>query len=264
MSGAFPPSSSPPSSANPLDGGSATPIPNSRCVLWLHPTEVVPKPLLRSLSRRIERTVFATDAYQALAEVCALAREGQREGRPSPIVLLLIKPLRLADADQVLHYLDMYAPKTRRWRFDPSAAPIFAPMSEEDVAKLTRHGVRTGTEGDTDSSRPSQPEIVVPTGSANRAVPAAARSSGSGPSFPNLGNSGSGIGGKLRPSPKPRLRLVEADPSAETIVGTTGPGGTSFAQLTPEELQMLLSDPPSSGNSRPGNSPSNSPKGNRS
>jgi hypothetical protein len=256
MSGASTPNS-PPSAANPLDGGSATPIPNSRCVLWLHNNEVVPKPLLRSLSRRIERTVFATDAYQALAEVCALTREGQREGRPSPIVLLLIKPLRLADADQVLHYLDMYAPKTRRWRFDPSAAPIFAPMSEEDVAKLNRAGVRTSQGSETETARP---EIVVPANAGRKLSPAQAPGA---PMFPNLAGSGgtSGLGGKLRPSPKPRLRLVEADPSAETIVGSTGPGGTSFAQLTPEELQMLLSDPPSGGGNKPGSGGS---KGNRS
>jgi hypothetical protein len=234
-------------------------------VLWLHPADVVPKPLLRSLSRRIERTVFATDAYQALAEVCSLAQEGLRTGKQRPIVLLMMKPLRLADADQTLHYLDMYAPRTRRWRFDPSAQPIFGPMSEQDVARLSTAGAgeqqrQSSDPGDSvaglmprDPGSSRMGDIVVPpprtsaaaTGAPRRGTPS---TTGASPIFPSLGGSGGAGGVKSRPSPKPRLRLVEADPSAETIVGTPGPGGTNFSQLTPEELQMLLADPPTDGN----------------
>lgn len=251
------------------DRGGA-PIANSRCVLWLHPNDTVPKPLLRSLSRRIEKTVFATDEYQALAEVMSLVRDGKRSGAPCPIVLLLMKPLRLSDAGEVLHQLDMYAPRVRRWRFDPSATPVFAPMSDADVAKLARAASRRAEDED-EGAGPGTPAETAVHGSRVVVAPAAASgmlersgsgggagrgegrsadvshrrgmpSQASGPRFPSLGASPAGSAG--RPLPKPRLRLVEADPSADTIVGTSVGGGTNFAQLTPEELQMLLSDAP--------------------
>lgn len=241
--------------SGPTGGGGnveGTPIAHSRCVLWLHPSEVVPKPLLKSLSKRIERTIFATDSYQALAEVLALGQEGKREGRVCPIVLLLIKPLRLSDADQVLHALDMYAPRTRRWRFDPSATPVFAPMSEEDVARLSRAGA-----SDSESQSISRGQIVVsPDAGESLGLSRGDRPSslagprpfshgrtereserrGPGGSGGSSVGSGSGRGSDRTraaptPSPKPRLRLVEADAMADTIVGTPLddglPGGPS-------------------------------------
>lgn len=229
------------------------PIPNSRCVLWLHPQESVPKPLLRSLSRRIERTIFATDSYQAFAEVCSAESESKRDGGPSRVVLLMIKPARLAEAGDVLHHLDMYAPRTRRWRFDPSANPIFAPMSEQDIARIMRESGSTvsGSRGDAGDSVAG--EVVVRPSSSQKAVSAGGGVAGPGtPIFPVLSST-------PRPRPKPRLRLVETDPSAETIMG--GPGATNFSQLTPEELQMLLNDPPGEGTVSPPPKPSGSSAG---
>lgn len=209
-------------------------IPGSRCVLWLHPTDSVPKPLLKSLSRRIERTIFATDSYRALAEVCAAETACKREGGPSRVVLLMIKPARLAEAGDVLHHLDMYAPRTRRWRFDPSANPIFAPMSEQDVARIMRESGLAATGGRGDPGGSVAGEVVVrPQGNGQGAAVGVATPGT--PIFPVLSST-------PRPRPRPRLRLVEHDPSAETLVG--GPGATNFSQLTPEELQMLLNDPP--------------------
>lgn len=238
-----------------LSGGSGdAAIPNSRCVLWLHPQDVVPKPLLKSLSRRIEKTVFTTDSYQALAEVCAASAESKREGRPCPVVLLLIKPARLAEAGDVLHHVDMYAPRTRRWRFDPSANPIFAPMSEQDIARIMRESgpARHAAAGSNSDPGDSQaPDVVVRKG-AGASVAATLSGRSGAPIFPVLSST-------PRPRPRPRLRLVESDPSAETLVG--GPGATNFSQLTPEELQMLLNDPPTgdSGGDLPGKSSSVKP-----
>lgn len=223
-----------------------SPIPNSRCVLWLHPQDVVPKPLLRSLSRRIERTVFATDSYQAFSEVCAAGLDGKRSGKPCPVVLLLIKPARLAEAGDVLHHLDMYAPRTRRWRFDPSANPIFAPMSESDVARIMREsGPSTANAERSDGAETGVLKVI--TRKPGEQVGAVAGTLGT-PIFPEISST-------PRPRPRPKLRLVESDPSAETIMG--GPGSTNFSQLTPEELQMLLNDPPASDSvDRSSNTPS--------
>lgn len=171
-----------------------------RCVLWHAAGAAMPGELLSTLSKRISHFTFCTDAYAALAHVCAIERE-RREARArgeagahAASLLVIIEPGELPEFAEVVGAVGLYAPGAtlRRWR--RGANPRFAPV----------------VEGGMDT--PQIPSTVV--------IP--------------------------KPVAAPGLRLAGA--AAERAAVPIHRPWSGGAQLSEDELRMLLEDePPAAG-----------------
>lgn len=102
------------------------------CVL-LHPPEaVVPSDLLASLSKRIRRVTTMSDSYIAFAEVCATARE-RRMFAKTPVVLVLVEPMQLPDAAQVVEAARRHAPNAALWWYSSAVNPRLRAVADGDT-----------------------------------------------------------------------------------------------------------------------------------
>lgn len=118
-----------------MGGGVSTDL---RCVVWHAPETRVPEPLLRRLRDRNVPITVATDPYAAMAFAC-------RPGDPAdpkhdaPRVLLLVDPDHLPRAGEVVLCLQLYAPETVPWIFDPAggADRTLRAATREDIARWT-------------------------------------------------------------------------------------------------------------------------------
>jgi hypothetical protein len=150
-----------------------------RCVLWHAPGDAMPGDLLSTLSRRIAHFTVCTDAYAALAHVCAVERDrraGLARGETHPASLLvLIEPDRLDEAELVVQAVRFYAPGCTMRRYNARAAVRFAPVDTSaeraeggrgagPVANTPRMGMPTlRLSGDAAVQR-NEPTAPAPTG----------------------------------------------------------------------------------------------------
>lgn len=102
--------------------------PGARCVVLhagpdaRHPTPVPPE-LEESLDRRGVRRVRASNAFEALAEVCAI---DPRSGSRIPSALLIVEPRRSAPRDtlaRLVAAVRRHAPEVSVWRYERDSTP---------------------------------------------------------------------------------------------------------------------------------------------
>lgn len=102
------------------------------CVV-LHPHEmVVPQDLLASLAKRIRRVSTMTDSYLAFAEVCATARD-RRLFAKTPVVMVLVEPMQIPDAAQIVESARRHAPNAALWWYSASVNPRLRAVAEGDA-----------------------------------------------------------------------------------------------------------------------------------
>lgn len=199
----------------------------------LHPRGIEPSPELReALAKHRIGVRRASSSYDALAQVCALLRDGPIR----PVVLLLAHPAKLDGADVVYEAAQTYAGKAACWMYDPSSTPRLRGVTPEDARAWTRNPV---------SRLIASPE---PTGSARAAVTFV------GPGFPRTPVVPAAPSTEPRPGAAgPSMPTKPVARQAPRFVGGSWDGGTSSFPgtavprhaLTDEELAMLLADRPS-------------------
>jgi len=218
--------------------------------------------LLNSLTKRIGHVVFCTDAFNAMAEVCAAERErgGGRTGGASGAgggaagtVLMLIEPASLIGAGELVMEIRLYAPATLVWKYQSSANPRLAAVVEGDVSSWASLPIRNvgmiepsprTPAGEMQASRPTPgPTRLKLSGESDMPQP-----SGPRPQSPEI---------VVRPQPAARSNGSGAShgsggPSHLTLRGGGaaspeegfGVPTRSRSVLSAEELRMLLSDDP--------------------
>lgn len=226
-----------------------------RAIIWHAATGELPGEMLSSLTRRISKFSFCTDAYSVMAEACLVERQRNAEKRanhPAPVqaVLVLVQPDHLGELGEVLEAIGLYASSTCLWRYDRGANPKLNPVVQEDVQRwIERHQARNGQ-------------------AAKSAVPTAAAPRRPEPDVIRMPTVQTRPVGLIVPKPvaspaktteaPPRMRLVgtDAEPSNGEPNAAKPSNGVAPAparaskqprittQLTEEELRMLLSDEP--------------------
>lgn len=102
------------------------------CVVLHAPEVAVPADLLASLSKRIRRVIAMTDSYTAFAEVCATARE-RRMFAKTPVVLVLVEPMQIPDAAQVVEAARRHAPNAALWWYSGAVNPRLRAVADGDT-----------------------------------------------------------------------------------------------------------------------------------
>ena len=213
------------------------------CVLLHAPGAAVPTALLASLSKRIGRIESFTDSYLALAEACANAA-------PS-VVLLLVEPSNLPEAEEVVAAARLYAPRATIWYH----------TQQRGLVKLGTQDRLPEPPRPQPSTPPTGPRLAATFGpDTPRLKPGGAPAFRPAPKTARASNEQSRVvvrpGGGIAPR---RLRLVGDVPPQQAsgvngkamtpqVCGQTGTeaGEAGQAQtaplLTEEELRMLLGD----------------------
>lgn len=224
--------------------------PRIACVLFHAPGAPVPTDLLAALGKRIRHITTFSDAYTAFAEACVLARA-------STVVLVLVEPSTLADADQLVRSSRLHLPAATIWHFSQTNGRALRKLAPTDVIPWSVPS----------AARPEPPPAAGPRlastlgpdtprlkpGGASAFRPAARNAKPANDPPRIVVRPGGGIG--IR-----RLRLVGDELPAKPAAPQSPPANGSHAPvpgapdpaaaepsapaplLTEEELRMLLSD----------------------
>ncbi|MFN7020107.1 MAG: hypothetical protein ACK4WH_02105 [Phycisphaerales bacterium] len=251
---------------DPPKGSEAVSPARALCVLFHPPGAEVPSELLNSLARRIGRIASCTDAYTAMAEVCASERDrasSTQDASPAT-VLLLVEPRTLRDAAELTAQLRLFAPAAVCWKFQRGANPVLSAVVDSDVGAWS-----TKDAGSADSGAP--PATVSRSGGAGhsphhppakpRVEAAPSQPSAPAASSPRLRLAGASLPDPsgpfpdapeiiVRPQPKPGRPAhtppsIRPQPPALTLRGSSvagDPPERSRPPLSADELRMLLGD----------------------
>jgi len=128
------------------------------CVL-LHASggATVPTDLLASLAKRIPHITTHSDSYRAFAEVCALAK-GRGGELVSTVVLVLVDPVAIGDAEELVDELRMHAPTVAVWWY-----------AQKDGRSLRKLG--PGERAPWTAQRPADNPLAPPVIAERRATP---------------------------------------------------------------------------------------------
>jgi len=91
----------------------------ARCVIWRSADDVVPAALRKALQDRGLWFTECDTASWATAEACRLNTMDDC----TPVILLLLAPASLPDADAVLRTCLKFAPQVSHWVYDEDATP---------------------------------------------------------------------------------------------------------------------------------------------
>lgn len=261
---------------NPPKGSTAVPPARALCVLFHAPGVQVPSELLNSLARRIGRISSCTDAYTAMAEVCASERDraSSTDAAGPATVLILVEPRTLRDAAELTAQLRIFSPAAVCWKFERGANPVLSAVVDSDVGAWSTQDAGTATS----ASRPSTATLARSTVDSPPLPPAMPRVETSPPlpstpaaSIPRLRLAGASLpdpSGPLpeapeivvRPQPKQPNRPTPAPPAIRphppglTLRGSAAAGDLpvrSRPTLSADEIRMLLGDDPPTAPSPP-------------
>lgn len=260
-----------PDGPNDSETGGGVPA-RPRCVLWLAPGASAPEDLRQSLEKRGLGVVEVHDPFAAMARLCVMDRSTQ-PGEPA-VILIVASPAAPAQAAEVVHAAERYAPRVVCWLYDAAGNPKLRRILPEDVQGWSRQAV-VGPAGAGSPPRlrltdaePATPPSPTSSSSASATAPSARPgASGSTPI--------TAVIAPARPGTASRPRLAEPDPMQAnngTPPGGTPPPGTPTPGpapsppaehrprvhpiLTNEELSMLLAeDLPGSGQPSPSAAP---------
>jgi hypothetical protein len=219
-------------SQRPAEPGSHAP----HCVVWHAPNAPPPADLLAALAKRHVTLEFRTGPFAALAEACFLDRAfhaGQADpsGPGHGVILVLVRAHELTDAPEVVRAVELYAPRTRCWRYEPGASVQLAAVTSADLIS-----------GPDAPTPPATPEVVV-TPAFRRAapppVPGAVRHPAQG--RPPLRLAGEGV---LPARPEEDDALAAPKVREDSIPGQPPEPPTASGRqvLSPDELAMLLGE----------------------
>lgn len=230
-----------------------------RCVLFSRPGQAVPSDLLNSLARRIGRIASCTDAYTAMAEVCAVERDRATSdpALPAATVLVLIEPHALSDAAEIVSQLRLFAPAAVCWKFESSANPRLSAIVDADVATWTAKPSPPPPPNATAAGQPSRRTGVPPAPAPRLRIAGASLPDPSGPlpdqpeivvrPQPRVARSSHPPGGST-PLPSPPNPMRQPPPLTLRGVGRATSDDSAppppRPALTAEELRMLLGDDP--------------------
>jgi hypothetical protein len=207
-------------------GQDAVPLaPGCRCVLLHAPDRDPDAALIEALRARGVEPVRVTNAYAALAALCA--REGHDAGPAprTPLVLLLDEPERVQGRARLVAAAARYAPRAACWTFEsratPSLRPLVEPHAPHPADHLKHHPTRLPNPG-----HPARHAHTAPAEASTR--PDAA------------------------PEPVPQLHLAPAhglEPRHLTA-HTKLPEVDTGRLLTPDEVEALMGITPPAKNGR--------------
>jgi len=220
-----------------------------RCIIW-HSSSTEPDPdLIAALVSRRMHVVACSNAFDALAHVCAAARHsgshGARAATPATI-LVLSDPGELPGVVNVVTLTGRYAARAACWTFEASGSRRLRPIEREDVEQWQRGERAASGSNGLSLDRPLD-------GSIGFEREPAARQSGRGESVASAESSGD----SSSTSQSPRLRLAgegpislsekDLEPVAKDNFHHTGKVGGIRQHLSDEELKMLLAIDPERG-----------------
>ncbi|MBX3407112.1 MAG: hypothetical protein KF869_10135 [Phycisphaeraceae bacterium] len=201
------------------------------CVL-LHPQEVaVPADLLASLSKRIRRVSAMSDSYIAFAEVCATARE-RRMFAKTPVVLVLVEPMQLPDAAQVVEAARRHAPNAALWWYSSAVNPRLRAVADGDTGAWAAARRRVSNQDTLVTGLAVGGSTRRPVFGANETPRVVVRNSGSGQRLRLVGHEHESRGPAGTRSPGPSATKGGEDPGHRTMTPL----------LSEEEMRMLLAE----------------------
>ncbi len=225
-----------------------------RCVLW-HSPQVAPDPdLIAALMSRRMHVVACANEFDALAHVCASARQATPRGTHAAApatILVLSDPGELPGVVEVVALAGRYAARAACWTFEASGSRRLRPIERADIEQWKRGGRaspdaidlsldaiadplagRLGTlGGDPEPRTAMEPGMESPESSGTETEPVSS-------SLPRLRLAGEG------PIATPANEIIS---SVGNNLHHTGNSGGVRQQLSDEELQMLLATDPERG-----------------
>jgi hypothetical protein len=121
---------------------------NARCVIWRPRDTEVPPELRTALQQRGLWFTECDTASWATAEVCHL----NQVDSATPVILLLMSPKDLDNAEAVLTVCDRYAPHATHWVYDENCDPklhaVFRTGPKNDQPEPAPNASLVGTEID--------------------------------------------------------------------------------------------------------------------
>lgn len=206
----------------------------ARCVLWC--AAAAPADLLDALARRRVIVTEAADPYRALATLCRL--HAGRAGVPP--VLLMVEPASARRSADLARAAWTYAPRAAVWMYEAGSNPTLRGIVEADVERWSPTQSDNGT--------PPPPTVVVMPGAGLTGGGTIARIGGPGMGgSPRPGeNNGPGRASGLRLSHDSGVDHGTVRDDDLGPAGTESPG-KQRPLLSPEELDMLLSEQPEQG-----------------
>ncbi|MFN0011556.1 MAG: hypothetical protein ACKVS8_07920 [Phycisphaerales bacterium] len=106
----------------------------SACIIW-HPGPDEPPPeLIRSFQRHGASLTLCTDRFAALAHAC-LATRPHAANAPRAVLVILVNPLSLPGAADLVRALRRFAPASAAWAFERTAKPALRAVSAGDLIR---------------------------------------------------------------------------------------------------------------------------------